>query len=171
MSGQTISMGPNGLKLELRLDTHPLLVSPARRFVEEALEKASTDADFVSRVAMTAHELLENAAKYSHDGKADLAVIMPARSGTSRQLMLRLSNTASPLHLERLRTMFAQLDGCSDPLIFYLDLMRRNAHETANSGLGLARIRAEGEMSLALTVDGERVTIVAHVSVPEGGPQ
>jgi hypothetical protein len=181
MPEETTSMGPDALKLELRLDTHPLLVSPARRFVEEALEKAVTDADFVSRVAMTAHELLENAAKYAHDGKADLSLTMPSRNGNgasgggsgggNRQLVLRLSNIASPLHLDRLRHMFAQLDSCGDPLIFYLDLMRRNAHETGNSGLGLARIRAEGEMALTLAVDGERATIVAHVSVPEGGAQ
>jgi hypothetical protein len=161
-------MEERALRLELRLDTDPLLVSPARRFVEEVLEKVVTDADLVSRVAMTAHELLENAAKYARNTKAELSVTMQPLADGAREIVLKLSNATSPHHVDRLKQMFARLDGCGDPLTFYLNLMRQNAHEVSQSGLGLARIRAEAEMSLALAVNGEVATIVARTIVPPG---
>jgi two-component sensor histidine kinase len=163
-------MEARDLRMELRMDASPLLVSVTRRFVEEALEKYVADADFVSRVAMTTHELLENAAKYARGGKAQLEVRMDGAPDT-RTLTLRLSNATSPDHLDRLKESFLEIDGSEDALGLYLALMRRNAHQSEISGLGLARIRAEGEMTLGLTVDGDRATIVAHAPVPAPEPK
>src|SRR5438552_15553329 len=108
-------MEPGGLRLELSMDTSAQLVSVTRRFVAEALEKVSTDADFVSRVAMSAHELLENAAKYARLGRAQLLVHMdgvegPGAAGGGRMLTLRLSNMTSAKHLDRLRQVFTEQD-------------------------------------------------------------
>jgi hypothetical protein len=155
-----------GLRLQLRLDTDPVLVSVTRRFIEEALRRFVTDRDLVSRVAMTAHELLENAAKYARDRNAELSVTLDSAGGKS-QVVLRLCNDTTPLHIERLRQIFSELDACRDPLALYVDLMRRNARRPDVSGLGLARIVAEGEMTLGLSVDGRTATIVART--PVGG--
>jgi len=43
----------------------------------------------------------------------------------------------------------------------YFALMRRNARVGSLSRLGLARVRAEGEMDIEVAIDGERVKIVA----------
>jgi hypothetical protein len=162
-------MEAGDLRLDLRMDASPLLVSVTRRFVEEALEKYVADADFVARVAMTTHELLENAAKYARGGKAQLEITMESASG-GRTLTLRLSNATSPAHVDRLRETFSEIDASHDALGLYLNLMRRNAHDSEISGLGLARIRAEGEMTLALTVQGDQALIVAHAVVPAVAP-
>src|SRR5262245_38662458 len=101
------------LRLELRMDAAIPLVSVTRRFVEAALEKFVTDPDLVARVAMTAHELLENAAKYAQQSKAELSVVMNQNQETGRRsLTLQLSNVASPGHVDRLRQSFTELDAC-----------------------------------------------------------
>jgi hypothetical protein len=158
-------MKARALRLELRMDANPLLVSVTRRFVEQALGTILDDADLVSRAAMAAHELLENAAKYARQGKAELSVVLDQAG----RLTLRLCNSASPAHIDRLREIFATIQRCDDPLVMYLGLMRRNAHDMDVSGLGLARIRAEGDMKLDLDIDGEVATIAVRATVPAGG--
>lgn len=159
------------LRLELRLDASPPLVSVTRRFVEEALEKVVSDADLISRVAMTTHELLENAAKYAHRTRAELSVVMaPDGDGESRRLTVELRNETSAAHIDRLKGVFNEIDASRDPMRLYVELMRRNAHSADTSGLGLARIRAEGEMSLSLSLEGTMATIRAHTPVPISEP-
>ena len=60
------------LDLDLPLTVSPSMVSPTRRIIEAKLGPVLEDEDAIFRVAMTAHELLENAAKYASDGKARL---------------------------------------------------------------------------------------------------
>src|SRR4051794_21731575 len=124
-------MESDALRLELRLDARPALVSVARRFVEETLEKYLTDADLISRVAMSAHELLENAAKYARFGRAEMTLAyQPGAGGADGRLTVRLANPTSPAHIDRLREMFMEIDRCEDPLMLYVSLMRRNAMKT-----------------------------------------
>jgi hypothetical protein len=158
-------MSARPLRLELRLDASPDLVSVTRRFLEEAMGRFVDDADLVSRAAMAAHELLENAAKYAQHGTAELSLIVDGHAG-ARRLTLRLSNSTSAAHIGRLREIFSEIGGCQDPQALYVGLMRRNAHETDISGLGLARICAEGEMTLDLQIDGEHATIAAQTAMP-----
>jgi hypothetical protein len=163
-------MDTRGVRIELRLNASPPLVSVTRRFVEEALEKNISDGDLISRVAMTTHELLENAAKYARHALAELSVTMtPDGDGDDHRLTVQLRNETTPAHIDRLRNAFTELDACRDPMQFYVELMRRNAHSAETSGLGLARIRVEGEMTLALRVDGTTATIVAETHVPAAG--
>jgi hypothetical protein len=153
------------LKLRLLMAVDPSLVSVTRRFVEEALSRFVGDLSLISRVAMTAHELLENAAKYADDRNADLSLTVDGSAEDAAHVTLRLSNETSPGNLTRLREMFSELNDCADPMMFYVELMRRNALRASSSGIGLARIRAEGEMSLGLTVEGQTATIVAQTMV------
>jgi anti-sigma regulatory factor (Ser/Thr protein kinase) len=163
-------MNDGTLRLHLRIDPGIPLVSVARRFVENALEKFLSDPDLVARVAMATHELLENAARYSRNACAELTVVMNRdEADPNGRLTLRLSNTAGPKHIDRLKQSFAELDACDDPLMLYVGLMRRNAGNREISGLGLARIRAEGEMTLGLEVEGEAVTIVAETGLLPAG--
>jgi hypothetical protein len=147
-------MDPTAPSLHVRLlmDVDPLLVSVTRRFVEESLGRFVDDRSLISRVAMAAHELLENAAKYAADRNADLSVSVEGLKG----------DQTSTGHLSRLREAFVELNGCSDPMTLYVDVMRRNAQRPNASGLGLARILAEAEMKLGLTVTGQTATIVAQ---------
>jgi hypothetical protein len=124
-------------------------VSVVRRFVE----------DFTSGgLAMAAHELLENAVKYSLDGQARVRL----ECDDDGRCLLRLSNRASAEHRAGLARAVAELAAAGDPFMHYQALMRRTMHQEG-SGLGLARIAAEADMSLALEDEGDdRVAIVAR---------
>jgi hypothetical protein len=158
------------LTLELRLGPNPALVSVVRRYVEQVIERHAADDELVSRAALTAHELMENAARYApRDAEATLVLALaietePGAEGA--RLTLRLSNPAGPADVDRLRAMCARLDECADPWALYLELMRRQAHESDVHGIGLARIRAEGEMSLSLEVRDGKITVAACTSFP-----
>src|SRR6266404_9028654 len=128
-------MAPTARSLNVRLlmDVDPLLVSVTRRFVEESLGRFVDDRSLISRVAMAAHELLENAAKYAADRNADLSVSVEGREGAGT-ITLRLSNQTSTGHLSRLRDAFVELSSCSDAMTLYVEVMRRNAHRPSASG-------------------------------------
>ena len=68
--------------------------------------------------------------------------------------------------LAREGVLFEEMKAAEDPMEHYCSVMRRNAKRQDGSGLGLARIRAEAEMTLDHEVDDELVTIIARTLVP-----
>jgi two-component sensor histidine kinase len=134
------------------------MVSIVRRFVEESFEKMVGDPDAVFRVSLAVHELLENAAKYAIGDKTGLFVHFDANGPAAS---IRLTNQTTPQHIERLRECISEIQASEEPFAHYQKLMRRTYGIQEESGLGLARIRAEGELNLSLEIDGSMVTIVA----------
>jgi two-component sensor histidine kinase len=155
------------LGFDLSIDPNPRFVSVVRRFVEATVERLLGDPELVFRVSMTAHELMENAAKYSLGSKALLRVSFK-REGDELDVSLYLLNETTPDHIERLRERIRNLAAAPDPFVHYQRLMKQNARSTDESGLGLARIRAEGEMSLDLEVKGNTVGLLANARVRKG---
>ena len=130
------------------------MVSVIRRFVEEVYEQVFDDLDAVSRITLAAHELLENAVKYSLDGPARIRVALERGEETDR-VAISVSNRTDSRNLAALQALFSEMKSVSDPLVHYQTLLRRNYKRKDGSGLGLARVQAEGEMELTLQVDGE----------------
>lgn len=156
---------PNSLlAFDLSMAPNPRFVSVVRRFVEEAFEKLVASPDEVFRIAMTAHELLENAAKYSNGAKAVLRLSLDAGNPDGRVTVSPINET-TPLHIERLRQLLERLNAAPDPMIHYQQLMRENARKDEESGLGLARIAAEGEMTMGLEITGATVAVIASGQV------
>jgi len=105
---------------------------------------------------MTAHELLENAVKYSISQDTPVTCALLMGDGT---VGLRVSNWAEPAHKDVLKAQFAEvMDG--DPLEVYLAKMQASLGSD-HSQLGLARIRYEGEARMALIMDEATVTVEA----------
>jgi hypothetical protein len=146
------------------------MVSIVRRFVEETFEKLVGDPEAIFRISMTAHELLENGAKYALGRRALLRVLMDEQDGGGVRAQIAISNEAAPEHVERLRARIAEIERAKDPFVLYQAFMRRSSKLRDESGLGLARIRAEGEMALGLEVQGGTVTITATTTVPASPP-
>ena len=136
------------------------MVSPTRRIIEAKLGPALDDEDAIFRVAMTAHELLENAAKYASDGKARLEVSIQPR-GEDAIVRVVVTNNAAREHIDQLGVCYAEMNANRDAMAHYFSLMRMNAKAGAVSRLGLARVRAEGEMDVEIDIQGETVKIVA----------
>jgi two-component sensor histidine kinase len=134
------------------------MVSIVRRFVEESFEKLVGDPDAVFRVSLAVHELLENASKYAIGDKTGLSVHFDSDGPTAS---IRLTNQTTPQHIARLRSCIDEIQASTEPFELYQTLMRRSFGIQEESGLGLVRIRAEGELNLSLEIDGNMVTIVA----------
>jgi hypothetical protein len=148
------------LDLDLPLSVSPNMVSPTRRIIEAKLGPALDDEDAIFRVAMTAHELLENAAKYASDGKARLEVSVKPR-GEDAVVRVVVTNNATREHIDQLGACYAEMNANRDAMAHYFSLMRLNAKAGAVSRLGLARVRAEGEMEIEVDVQGDTVKVVA----------
>lgn len=145
-------------------------VSSVREFVESYYKTVIQDDAIICRMAVAAHELLENAAKYSTGGLSHLRIRM--RGGAKpRLLSVSVSNFADPARLDDLKGTIAELDSSTDAFETYQDYMSRATRRTEGSGLGLARIRAEADMTLVLELQGDQVCVRAVASlVPEEEP-
>jgi hypothetical protein len=149
--------------IELSFRPNVELVSMVRRFVSDFYSRLLEDEDTISRVALATHELLENAVKYSTDRESRIRVDF-----VSEGLVVRTWNQAAADTLVQLKQAFADMAAEPDPVVHYYSLMVRNARRTNGSGLGLARIRAEAEMTLDLNIDGD-VACIRAVTTLAGG--
>ena len=137
-------------------------VSSTRVFVSSFCGHSVGDAEFSDKVAMTTHELLENAVKYSaSQGQPILCQV----GIDDDHMWVRVKNEANPDHIQNLHETYREVTE-GDPLDVYVDRMQRSV-TSEKSELGLARIRYEGEAQLRLTVDGGLVTMEATFTLPE----
>jgi anti-sigma regulatory factor (Ser/Thr protein kinase) len=133
---------------ELSFERRPELVSIVRRFVSDFYERTLLDPDATSRVALATHELLENAVKYSRDGRAKVRIEVSGR-GERVRVRIRTKNRGRPEDAEHIQKAIDEMSSM-DANVYYLSLMRKNASRTDGSGLGLARIHAEAEMTMSV---------------------
>jgi hypothetical protein len=154
------------VRAAIRLDFVPemRLIWRTSRYVRDFYGNVLADPDACARVMLTAHELLENAAKYSADGHGQLEIDVYERDGQA-YVRIATCNLATAERLTELRRFFDESGRTPDPIALYDQMIARTAQRTDGSGLGLARIRAEGEMTLSHVVEGDTVTIVAETPV------
>lgn len=137
-------------------------ITSTRIFVESFIGHSFGDPDLSCRIAMTVHELLENASKYSVSPDSPVQCEI-AFTGT--QAFVRVSNAGRVEDIAVLREELAQvMEG--DPLETYLQKMAASVTHD-KSQIGLARIRYEGRANLGLTVEGGLVIIEAQFDLPE----
>lgn len=146
---------------ELRFAPTVALVSTVRRFVTEFYDQLLGDADASSKLAMATHEMLENAVHYSSDRKSELSVALHQKS-RAFTVTIQTKNRASGERLLKVRHALDEVVGAEDPTALYNQLMRRAAKRTdGGSGLGLGRIRAEGDLALSYSIDGDLLVVTA----------
>ena len=149
----------------LRLTFRPTtsLISSTRRFAGDILGSVLRDPDSTSRIALTIHELLENTLKYSTDGHALLDVTVGDLIDGRRRVQVTARNRATPEQARDLGLRIHALAEAQDPMELYVGLMRDSA-QRSGSGLGLARIRVEGEMQLSCALEGDAVIVSAFTA-------
>jgi hypothetical protein len=146
---------------------HAELVTSARQFVSDFYARILSDPNLGSQVALATHELLENVIKYSTDGRGSFKIEL-VRTDDGRVLRIVAANRTSPERAHELRQVLDELSSAPDPMAYYQALMRRTATRADSSaGLGLARIRAEGDMRVRFgATDDDVVSITAELSLP-----
>jgi hypothetical protein len=144
---------------DLIFSTNLRLVPIVRRFVNDFYKELFQDPELVSRVALTTHELMENAVKYSTEPEAQLTIEVTPEASDPKTI-IRIRNRVRDEDASRVGDLVEALAQSPDPFQFYLDLMARNANRPG-SGLGLTRIRVEGDMLLSHSVTDGCLEITA----------
>ena len=156
------------VRAAMRFDFSPegKLIGRTSKYVCDFYSAVLADPDASARVMLAAHELLENAAKYSSDGMGQLQIELHDEEGAEFGVVrICSSNRARPDKLGDLQRFFEENRRCDDALALYDRLIARSATRNHGSGLGLARIRAEAEMDLSYSLKGDQVTITAQARV------
>lgn len=145
------------------------LVSSISQLVSDFCRVGLRDLDVTSRFHMAAHELTENITKYSTTSRVSLEVEL-AEQGGVHILSVRTRNQASPERLEEIEKRLRELKDTKDPVELYDRMIEQSAPLEGVSGLGLARIRAEGGLDLDYTIQGNELTLVVQSPVPTPPP-
>lgn len=144
------------------------IVGAVSKLVSEFCRCLVEDTDVAARFHMAAQELAENLAKYSSGPNVSISAELLG-TGTSAVLRLLARNRSTPDQLREVEQRLRALTAAEDPVEFYDQLIRETAPLEEGSGLGLARIRAEGGLNVDYAIDGDELTIAVHASiVPQG---
>lgn len=139
------------------------LVSTVRRFTGEFYRRVLVDQELASRLALATHEMLENAVAYAHDDETAIRIEVDGDL-----LCVRTWNRATPERLTALKSSIERVMAASDPDLYYQEQMSVAARRNDGSGLGLARVRHEAEMSLSYEIDNDRACIRAVTKIVGG---
>jgi len=150
----------NSLFIRLAFVPTPSLVSGIARLVSDFCRTGLSDLDVTTRFHMAAHELTENIAKYSTTSRASLEIELSESEGT-RVLTMRTKNRASPDRLVEVERRLKELLSAPDPAQLYDRLIEETAPLEGVSGLGLARIRAEG-LDFNYEIKGDELTLIVQ---------
>ncbi len=141
------------------------LVSVVRRFISSVYDRLFDDADAAARVALAAHELLENAVRYASDNVTGLRIEL-ASGGAQSVVTITTKNRASEEDAVKTQGLIREIAGEPDPFRLYQAKMRATAGSKEGSGLGLARVRAEADMTLRCDREGDLITVTARAELP-----
>lgn len=159
------------VSVQLRLMSSPSVrvIASTRRLIEELCEPL-IGADAGSQIAMVVHELMENLAKYAVGGtlRLDVAILT---SENHYQIHVTAANRASPDHLDALEKILQDIATSRDPRATHLKYMNQSVTRGEGSGLGLTRIRAEGDMEISYSRSGDEITVRAEATLPFGSHQ
>ena len=156
--------GKSHIDLNFRSDA--MCASSIRTLVTNYFTPMFTDPDVVERIALAAHELAENATLYTCDENSRIRIELQ-RDGENGLIRISTWNRADAKDMVALRQFFDEMRTFPDPFTFYQVLLRRTAKRNDGSGLGLARIEAEADMTVNYVEPEENVLCIeAHVAVP-----
>ena len=142
----------------LAFEPSPAFMQRVIRWLTEFCQLTLADLEMVARLRLAVSELVENVVKYGMQPNVSVEVELIERDGAPL-LRLGTRNRTSPEYLERADRLLSQLKSADDPVAFYDALVRESAPRVGVSGLGLARIRAEGELDLDYKIDGDELWI------------
>lgn len=158
--GSMVEQRNVSLFLRLAFCPSTSLVSAISRLVSDFCRQGLSDLDISSRFHMAAHELAENMTKYASGSAVSLEVELSELAG-EHLLTLRTRNHASPERLREVSQRLSEIRSAVDPAQLYDRLIEETAPLEGVSGLGLARIRAEG-LDFDYAIHGDELTLIVQ---------
>jgi hypothetical protein len=145
------------------------LVTAISQLVSDFCQIGLRDLDLSSRFHMAAHELAENITKYSTRERVSLEMELAETAGV-HTLSVKTKNHTSPDRLVEVERRLQELKATKDPVALYDRMIEETAPLEGVSGLGLARIRAEGGLDFDYRIEGDELTMVVQAPVPRPPP-
>jgi hypothetical protein len=139
-------------------------VERVAKFVAELCRTYISDEDALARLQLAAYELMENVVKYTSQGDGTFRLELSQGSEGCR-VVLETENAADGTHRSELEARMTRLSSAHDPLSHYDSEIAASARRPLGSGLGLVRIRAEGEMVMDHTIEGEKVVVRVEAAI------
>lgn len=137
-------------------------ITPARRVIADIARSIGLHDEVASRLALAAHELLENAVKYTLDQQRQ--VLLRLSIITGQKARVTVCNVSNRAIYQRMRRRLSRLNRSQDIAALYQSLIEKSIVRKAGSGLGLARIRAEADMKLFCAFAGDMLSVRAEVT-------
>ncbi len=138
-------------------------ISPTRCYIADILNPVLSDDDYVDRLAIAVHELLENCIKYSSGDHIRLEFEIN-RDGDEAIAYIRTTNSALSSHVSNLCRRIDALNAARDPIEHYDEVIRDSLIQ-GGSALGLARIRAESDVQLSYQIQKDVVVVLGEMNV------
>jgi Histidine kinase-like ATPase domain len=162
---KTSDSGGKPIYLMLRMKPPWVFVDEIRRFVESFCSCACPGQTREAQVALAVHELMQNA--IPHAGGEDVDLTLQVDPLADR-VEVAVSNPCSEEAYAELQSRVNRLNSEPDALRSYLRAMDE-APSQSRGGLGLARVRFEAQLDLAVIREGRRVTVLARgrLNTPE----
>jgi hypothetical protein len=134
-------------------------VNATREYLVSVLSHTLGDSAVASQIALAAHELIENAIKYSASDKSKIRIHVEERSGS---MLVTVENDARRQDISSLVSEISAVADAKDPMEYYRTKIELAVKRTdGRACLGLARIRFESQMQIRWTISGTRVRITA----------
>jgi len=154
----TSDLAGRPIYLMLRMKPPWVFVDEIRRFVESFCACACPGQSREAQVALAVHELMQNAIPHAGGEDVDLTLQVDPQAD---RIEIAVTNPCSEDELVELEGRVARLNSEPDALRSYLCAMAE-APAMSRGGLGLARIRFEAQLELAVIREGRRVTVLAR---------
>jgi anti-sigma regulatory factor (Ser/Thr protein kinase) len=152
--------------LFLRMQPSWVVIDDIRHFVESFCASACPEAAREEQLALAAHELVQNAVANAVTPDVELRLEVDR---SSERVCVSVSNRARADQIAVLRVRLDETLAHASPLEGYVAALR--ADPESKGGIGLARIRFEAALDLALDIDGDFVTVRAEGPLVAPAPE
>jgi hypothetical protein len=143
--------------VQLRFKPLWLYVDAVREFCGFFARTTFEDDGLGQRVGLIVHELIENAVRYGDEQELEVRL-----ERAKDEVLISVVNTTTEERANKLRRIFDDLATLSPATAYARALQHASALPKAESGLGLPRIRYEGNVELELVTLPGRVCITAR---------
>ncbi|HEX4340437.1 MAG TPA: hypothetical protein VH062_31225 [Polyangiaceae bacterium] len=152
----TNETGPDRL-VQLRFKPLWLYVDAVREFCGFFARATFEDEGLGQRVGLIVHELLENAVRYGDEKELEVRI-----EKTGGSIIISVENTTTDDKAVKLRAVFDELASQTPVAAYNRALAHAASLPATESGLGLPRVRYEGQVELELSTSPGRVSITAR---------